>query len=239
MKPRLLIVKTGSTMPEVAREHGDFEAWFARALGAPERFAVARVVDGEPLPDLRAFDGVIVTGSPLSMCAPPEPWTERVGGELREAVERGQALLGVCFGHQMLAHAFGTPVVVNPRGREIGTIRVDLTAEGLADPLFEGLGSQLVVQATHSDAVSQVPDGAVLLASNELCPVQALRIGPRARTVQFHPEMTDALMRDYVRLRAGAMRAEGLDPEAYEQAVAPTPVGQVLLERFETRLVGG
>jgi GMP synthase (glutamine-hydrolysing) len=241
-RPKLLIVKTGSAAEEIVRAHRDFEDWFIQALGVPERFSVAKAYgpgpdEVPPLPAFAAYDGLLVTGSPLSVTA-PTPWMDALAARLRDHAGAGGAVLGVCFGHQLLSHAFGTPVVRNPAGREIGTIDLTLTAEGRADELFEGLPAALTVNATHVDHASAVPAGTVLLAANGKSAVQAVRFGARARGVQFHPEITVDAMRALIRSRAAPMREEGLDPEAHDAAVLPSLQGDRVLRHFEERLCG-
>ncbi len=236
-RPRILIVKAGSTAEEVRALHGDYDRWFSDAMGAPERFTVVEAFRGEPLPSPAGFDGVIVTGSPLSVCD-PAPWMETAGATLREWVAQDRAVLGVCFGHQLLAHALGTPVIKNPRGREIGTIAVELTAAGRADALFEGLGPTLRVQATHTDVASAVPTGTRLLAGNANTDVQALWFGKRARGVQFHPELSAGGIQALIRSRRAVLSSEGLSADEVERAVIPTPDGVSILKRFEERLIG-
>jgi GMP synthase (glutamine-hydrolysing) len=233
----MLIVKTGTASPDLVREHGDYERWFIRALGDPDRFSVVAAFRGEALPDPSGFDGVIITGSPLSVCD-PAPWMETTASTLREWVSGGRAVLGVCFGHQLLSHAFGTPVIRNPKGREIGTIGVTLTPEGRADPMFEGLGRTLTVQATHTDIPGEVPAGTRLLATNANTLAQALWFGPRARGLQFHPEMAPETMRSLLRSRREILAREGIDGEAKERDVVASATGIDLLRRFEERFAG-
>src|SRR5690242_2882194 len=153
----LLIVQTGTT-----QLHGDYPAWFQRALGMPD-LPVCRADQGEKLAD--AMDrhrpkGVIVTGSPLSVMD-EAPWMLELGSELLSVGARGTPVLGVCFGHQLLARAAGGRVVLNPRGREIGTVKVQLTEAGTRDPLFAwATASEIEAQATHMDAVDPLPPGA-------------------------------------------------------------------------------
>jgi GMP synthase (glutamine-hydrolysing) len=241
-RPSILIVKTGTTAEEVRREHGDFETWFADALGGPDRFTLAyaygdRPTDVPELPAFHRYDGVIVTGSPSSVTE-PTPWMERLGARMVEHAEAGGAVLGVCFGHQLFCHALGAPVIRNPRGREIGSIEVTLTTEGRSDPLFESLPTSLQVNATHVDRASALPPRAELLASNENSPVQSIRFGRAGRGVQFHPEITPPAMRALIRTRAEPMRSEGLDPVACEHAVRGAPMGVTVLWNFERHLCG-
>lgn len=234
-RPRLLLVKTGTAPPAWRELHGDFERWFAEALGDADRLSVASVFDSGALPPLRAFDGVVVMGSPLSVTS-VAPWMEQAGSRLREHAEAGGALLAVCFGHQLLAHAFGAPVVPGPKGPELGTVRVQITAAGRRDPLFAGLGPVLEVQAMHGDAVSEVPVGATLLASNEACATQAFALGHRARSVQFHPEATAAIVRTVARRDPAPEERGGV---AAGERAYDAPDGRRILRNFEEHFAGG
>jgi GMP synthase (glutamine-hydrolysing) len=181
---RILIVRTGSPSPGARRRFGDFVDWFERLL-SPE-VMVADAIHEDRYPTLDRVGGVLVTGSLASVTA-PEPWMDRLGSWLLE-VARSRPVLGVSFGHQLLARALGGAVERDPGGPEVGTRQVELTPEGRRDPLFSGLQSPLLVQASHEDHVAALPPGATLLARNGHSPVQAFAVGPNVRGVQFHPE---------------------------------------------------
>jgi GMP synthase (glutamine-hydrolysing) len=183
---RVLLLKPGVTSSKVLL--GDYEVWFGREFGAHARIHPVELHEGQPVPALSGFDAVVMSGSPLSVTT-PLPWYAPAADALLEAAARGLHVLGVCFGHQLLAWRLGGEVAKNPHGRELGTAQVTLTPEGRADALFRGLPPVLQVQATHEDAVTRLPDGARLLATNATCPVQAFGVGDRLRAVQFHPEM--------------------------------------------------
>ena len=233
---RLVIVKTGSAEASVRARRGDFEDWIVRAMGVGAE--VARVVDvqaGESLPEPAEATGVVVTGS-AAFVSEGEPWSRRCEAWLREAVAAGVPVLGICYGHQLLAEALGGRVGPNPRGREIGTVRVDVHAAG--DPLLGGLPETLVVQATHVESVLQLPEGARLLGSSVLDPHHAFswrapgQPAPRAWGVQFHPEFDADVMRGYLRARAEQLQREGLDPDRLEREVRESAHGADLLRRF-------
>jgi len=221
---RLLIVQTGST-----RLHGDYPRWFERALGF--EMPVVRAHAGEqlgPALDRARPQGIIVTGSPLSVIE-KAPWMLQLGDELLRAGERGTPVLGVCFGHQLLARAAGGDVVQNPRGREIGTVSVQLTDAGRKDPLFAWAGGpEIQVQATHVDAVDPLPAAATVLASNENTAAQAYRLSETVAGVQFHPELWGAAMRDLILSRRDKLAAEGRDAEALSARVREVEAGAVL-----------
>jgi GMP synthase (glutamine-hydrolysing) len=226
---RLLIVQTGTAAEAVRVAHGDYPAWFAQSLGF--QMPTVRAHEGEklgPALDRVKPQGVIVTGSPLSVTE-RAPWMLQLGDDLLRLGERGTPVLGVCFGHQLLGRAAGGEVVLNPRGREIGTVRVQLTEAGRRDPLFAWTEEdEIEVQATHVDAVDPLPAGATLLASNENCSAQAFRLSESVAGVQFHPELSAAAMRALILSRRGKLAAEGVDTDALAAAVRDVRAGEVL-----------
>ncbi len=218
---KVLLLKPGVTSSRAVL--GDYETWFARRCGEVTLRPV-EVHAGEVPPSIEGFDGVIMTGSPLSVTAPTD-WMKRAADFMSEAGEQGRPVLGVCFGHQLLAWQHGARIAKNPRGRELGTVSVQLTEQGRRSPLFLDFPEQFEVQATHDDVV--VEGGELeLLAFNQTCGVQAFSRGERTFGVQFHPEM-DATSIRYV------IDAPETKPEDRERAVArETPWGERLLRRF-------
>jgi GMP synthase (glutamine-hydrolysing) len=189
------------------------------------------VAEGELLPAPDAPAGIVVTGS-SAMVSQREPWSERTAAWLARAVERETPVLGICYGHQLLAHALGGSVGRNPRGREIGTVVVRSLAPAQRDPLLGVWGAAEPAHVTHLESVLALPAGAVRLAESDLDPVQAFSAGPRAWGVQFHPEFDADTVRTYLVARTEKVRAEGLDSEALLAAVREAPGGPRLLRRF-------
>jgi len=234
---RVLIVKTGGTLPELRAQRGDYEEWIAAGMGlAREDVDVAVVAEGEPLPAPETPAGVVVTGS-SAFVSEREPWSERTGEWLVRALEHGTPVLGICYGHQLLAHALGGVVGRNPRGREIGTVEVRRLEPAQRDPLLDSWGAAEPAHVTHVESVLALPEGAVRLAESDLDPVQAFRVGERAWGVQFHPEFDADTVRAYLAARTEKVRAEGLDPEALDAAIRETPVAARILRRF-AELIG-
>ncbi|MDS0279190.1 type 1 glutamine amidotransferase [Halomicroarcula sp. S1AR25-4] len=133
------------------------------------------------LPDTFAFDGCLLTGSRASVYW-DEPWIADLEAWVGEAVDRGLPFLGVCFGHQLLAHALGGRVEAMPE-YEIGYRTVEHDGE---NPLLSGVDDEFTVFTTHSDHVAEIPPGAQLFAENDYG-VHGFRKGD-VFAVQFHPE---------------------------------------------------
>jgi GMP synthase (glutamine-hydrolysing) len=231
MRP-LLIVKSGRTLPELASRRGDYEDWIAAGMGlAPARLRIVHVYQDEPLPAHDLVAGVVVTGS-SAMVSHREPWSERTAAWLANAVRAGTPVLGICYGHQLLAHGLGGRVAPNPRGREIGTVEISLNSAARRDPLFGELPARVRMQATHFESVLELPVGARLLAGSDRDPHQSFAIGDRAWGTQFHPEFDADVVRAYLAARRELLLAEGLDPEALRRAASDSPHGGMLLRRF-------
>jgi GMP synthase (glutamine-hydrolysing) len=232
MAKPLLFLQVGHTFEEIARERGDYDVWFQRALSASDQdFVALRVFDGAALPADFAYRGIVVSGS-WSMVTDREPWSEASARYLRAAATAGVPILGVCYGHQLLAQAFGGEVGYNPLGRHAGTAEVITTPAARSDALFSVLPERLVVQVSHSQRVLSLPEGALLLAHTARDPFHAFRLGERTWAVQFHPEFDHEVSRRYIALRRDKILAEGLDPDALMAGVRESDHGARLLARF-------
>ncbi|MCC6874769.1 MAG: glutamine amidotransferase [Sandaracinaceae bacterium] len=223
------ILKTGGTLPVLRAERGDYDEWITDALGVPAQ--TIRVAEGEPLPSPREAGAVVVTGS-SAMVTDRLEWSVRSGDWLARVVEQGGAVLGICYGHQLLADALGGEVGPNPRGREMGTVHIEQTREGRQDPLLGALRDPLVMQASHRQSVLRPPPGARVLATSEGDPCQCFAWGERVWGVQFHPEWDHVVVRTYLEDRRAILDAEGLDASAMIERVRSSEDGQALLRRF-------
>jgi GMP synthase (glutamine-hydrolysing) len=233
MSRPLLIIETGKPI-DALRRHRGFGHWIRVAAGLRANEVLCRqVAAGEPLPDRDRCAGVLVSGS-SAMVTDREAWSERCADWLRAAHEHGVPLLGICYGHQLLAHALGGRVDFHPCGREIGTVQLRCQPHTQTDPLFRGLPAQFRAQMSHLQSVIQAPPAALSLACSTHEPHAALHFGACSWGLQFHPEFSVLHMRGYIRARADALRREGSDPHALHSAVGAAPWARRLLRRFVT-----
>lgn len=231
--PKVVILKTGSTYPAIKEQFGDFDEWFLRELSPELEITVFNAEAGELPTAPTDWDGIVVTGSP-AMVSDREPWSEKAADWLAQAVNQSVPVLGVCYGHQLLAHALGGEVGYHPKGRESGTQRVELLTSAQDDPLFGHMPNTFSAQLTHKQSVLSLPPGAVLLGYNEHEPHQAFRVGKCAWGVQFHPEFSHAIMRAYLGVQAPDLESEGLESQAMIDSVSDAPEASGLLKRFST-----
>jgi GMP synthase (glutamine-hydrolysing) len=219
----------------VVRRFGDFPEWSARPLAPLVRLRVVQPY-AERLPSLADLDGILVTGS-LASVTRPEPWMDDAARFLRDAT-RSLPVLGVCFGHQLLAWALGGRVERNPAGLEAGTGEVRLTAAGRRNPLFAGMPDRISAQQMHEDHVPVPPPGATLLAEGAMTPVQAFASG-RACGIQFHPELEPRVVRCLVERDRGAVEAHVPGgAEAVLASIRETPDAARVLHNWAVGLVG-
>lgn len=218
----ILIVAAGKTFPGIRAAQGDFDDWIAAGLGdaLPQRRIDAQQ-EAAGLPDPSALSAVVVSGS-HAMVSHREPWSEQLAQWMRRCVEAQVPVLGICYGHQLLAHAFGGRVDDLPGGPEVGTHAVRLMPDAAQDALLAGLPAQFPAQLVHYQSVLRLPDGAVLLARSDLEPHQAFRVGGCGWGVQFHPEFSAQAMQAYV---AHVKEARGAH-------VSATPDAGSVLSRF-------
>lgn len=232
----LLIIQMGLPPQDIIAQFGEQGRWMLEALGedAPAALIVQPFL-GEALPDPADVSGAVLTGS-WNMVTDREPWSEATAQWVRQAMLAQLPLLGICYGHQLMAHALGGVVGYHPQGREVGHYEIELIAEAEHDPLLVDLPARFTALLSHEQTVITPPPGARVLARSAHDPHQILRYSDRAVSVQFHPEFTVPLMRACITRRAAQLDEEGFDSAAMLQTLASTPEAHQILLAFAQRL---
>ena len=183
--------------------------------------------EGEPLPaGADGYDGALVLGGPQSAADDgSSSYLAGLLGLIRDFAAAGRPVLGICLGAQLLARAFGKPVYQH-RVPERGYRPVQATAAGMDDPLLGGLGAERCLMQWHYDTF-ELPDEAVLLATGAECDNQAFRIGDHLYGLQFHPEVTPEIVRDWIAL----FRDRAEPGEDYDALVRTVEAG--MAEHFD------
>lgn len=221
------------------RRLGDQADWFAAALRRPRSaLHVVQPFLGEALPAAPAVHCAIVTGS-WAMVTDREDWSERTAAWLATLVAQRRPVLGVCYGHQLMAHALGGRVGDLSGGPERGLFELQLTAAGQADPWLADLPPRFAACLSHRQSVLQPPPMAQVLGGTARDPFQLLRYGPQALSMQPHPEFTPDIM---AACAAGRGNGEpALDVRAPAEVIRrpwlPQPLA--LLRRFVDAADGG
>ncbi|WED26471.1 glutamine amidotransferase [Vibrio sp. DW001] len=216
---KIIIVNVGSAPEAQYKKFGDFEIWAKNAITEQKLTSDKQTLDIifhdgilNPLPNLDTIAGVIIMGS-LSMATEKADWMLRLSTEISQLVHNQIPLLGICFGHQLIAQAMGGEVGYHPKGLEIGTVDIYKLSAAEHDPIFAHLPAHFSVHAVHFQSVLTLPKTATLLASNDFEPHHAFRIGKCTWGVQFHPEFTA----DIMRLSLAGLRSEVTEDYTYKQ----------------------
>lgn len=176
------------------------------------------------------YSALIVLGGPMGVYETGAyPFMEKEVKLISSALKMRLPILGICLGAQLLAKAAGAEVYKGS-AKEIGWYDVELSEEGSDDPLFLGMPFRFKVFQWHGDTFD-VPEGGIRLASSELFPNQVIKVGPNAYGFQFHLEVTEEMIKDWIAVNSDELNAlkGNIDPEAI---VRETPERIVDLHRY-------
>lgn len=184
---------------------------FVEGLGIFEQFChnadididIVELEKGDTFPSLEGYSALWVMGGSMNVSDETDyPWLVEEKALIRRAVqELDLPYMGICLGAQLLADALGGEVQ-SMESPEVGLLDVNLTEAGINHPLMAGLPQTFKVLQWHGQEVKRLPSGAQLLASSSHCPVQAYTLGDNAFGLQFHSEVTEKTVEDWVKIPA-------------------------------------
>lgn len=216
MVKKILFLDILTDNPERKKEferkvfRGPHSELLRKAMGVEKKMLMTVDATKEKLPNPSQFNGIIIGGSLHNPIFGEEKlWMKKVYNFIREIIAEKIPLLGICGGHQFIVKALGGKVIYNPKGRELGTIEINLTKEGEKDPLFLGIPKNFKAQLSHKCIVEDLKSNWQLLASSELCQIQAAAINHRTRIVQFHPEFKPEHLEALIKIRKSILLEEG------------------------------
>lgn len=229
MAKKFTMIRTGELSPALIQKTGDMQELFANGMNIDKNdIEVYTVYDGFDLPSLDKTHPLIITGSP-AFITDHDDWSIKAGDFICRAHEKGIPMLGVCYGHQLVAYALGGEVGFHPTG-EYGTLDLFLTEDGKKDSLFSALPEEFKCQATHVNTVTKLPAGAKLTCYSIDEPTHGFSFEETVWGTQFHPEFTA----DVIRGLLGGKNLEGFDVNAILDGLAKdNKYGQMLLRRFK------
>lgn len=197
---RIGIIETGRPPEALQGEHGSYPDMFVRLLGRenPEfAFTTFAAIDGEVPSDPKSCDGWLITGSRHGVYE-RLPWMAKLSELIRSAVAAKVPVVGICFGHQIMADALGGKVEKSDRGWGIGlheyTVKAPAGAPG-------DVPATITVPAVHQDQVVALPPGATVVAASDFCPYAAIAYDDTGLSFQGHPEFSEAYQRDLIAAR--------------------------------------
>jgi GMP synthase-like glutamine amidotransferase len=213
------VLRTDEVLPQFVGAHGDYPDMFKALL---ERAARARkppvdvrltfydAREGN-FPEPEAHPAYVITGSRLSVYD-DAPWIGALVDFLEEVLRVGGKVIGICFGHQLMAHFFGGLTEPAERGWAVG---VQESRTVSTESWMDGDDGQVNLISSHKDQVTRLPDGAKLILTSDFCPVGGFVMGDRVLTIQGHPEFQKDYSRDLM-----VMRREMLGEETFELGVS-------------------
>lgn len=207
---RIGLLQCGHVMPALAENHGDYPELFEQFLTPVDLdIATYGATEGVLPAEIDEQDGWLITGSACSTYD-DLPWIAPLEKFVRTVVDAGHPMVGICFGHQIVAQALGGRVEKSEAGWGIGGHDYEV----VVPHSWTGTTTRARMIASHQDQVSVLPDGAEMFLRTDHCPNAGFTLGDDVMTIQPHPEFGRDLSRELTGIRSAifgeALTAEGL-----------------------------
>ena len=193
------ILKCGPGIDEIRNVYGHASDWVKEIIFDHSNDFNVKIVDSYKCIEPNDDDAWIITGS-SSSCYEDKEWIVELELLIQKAYNINKPILGICFGHQVLAQALGGQVIKNPKGWELGSNKISMTDSGKSSYIFNSISENNDYYFSHQDTVVELPKNAIELAFNEMGN-QSFSVGKRIYGVQFHPEFSYKVMNAYVEKR--------------------------------------
>ena len=210
---KLGILNTDAVKPEFAKEFGEYPDMFAEIFHGIDpgiELTTYEVVQGDYPTDIDEVDAYLITGSKLSVYD-DVPWINDLKAFVRKLHSSKKKLIGICFGHQLVAESLDGKTGAADSGWCVGVHKTKFTD---AAESYGIAGSEFKIPSNHKDQVLQLPTGGKLLASTESCPISAMGVENHILTFQGHPEFSKGYARALL-----DMRREIFGEDQYQKAV--------------------
>ncbi|WP_419735455.1 amidotransferase [Pseudomonas sp. COR18] len=214
MSLHICILETDVLRPELVEQYQGYGKMFERLFSRQPitaEFSIYNVMQGHYPSDDLTFDAYLVTGSKADSFG-SAPWIQTLKTYLLNRYERGDKLLGICFGHQLLALLLGGRTERAHQGWGVGIHQYKLAAKA---PWMSPVREELTLLISHQDQVTELPENATVIASSDFCPYAAYHINDQVLCFQGHPEF----IHDYSRALLD-IRQENLGETLYAKGVA-------------------
>ena len=196
---KVVILSAGPGLPEIVELYGHSSEWIPNILSSKNLDFVIKNVYNNDECTIDDGDVWIITGSKYSVYE-NVPWINNLVDFVKLLIKNKKPVLGICFGHQVIAKSIGADVIKNPLGWELGSYSINLTDSGLNHNLFFGINNYDIVYESHQDVVVNLPSDVNILANTKKS-IQSFQYKNNIYGVQFHPEFSWEVTRMLMDLR--------------------------------------
>ncbi|WP_228200595.1 glutamine amidotransferase [Arcobacter peruensis] len=192
------MLKVGETFLLTKEKLKDFDTWILKFLKKTKtRIKIIDILSKDKLPNINSAKGFIISGS-HEMVTDELTWSLLLEKYIKKISKTNIPLLGICYGHQLIAKALGGKSDFNKNGKEIGIVKIKNLSFKNKDPLLKNFPKKFDAFETHYQTVIKLPAKAKILAKNSKDNTQAARFESNIWGVQFHPEFDKEIMKEYI-----------------------------------------
>ena len=195
---KIRILSNGPGLKEVVEAYGHSSEWIPASISGNHDYIIDKAYNNE-FTDISESDVFIITGSKYSVYD-NNAWILKLEQFINKIISSNKPILGICFGHQIIAKCLGGFVEKNSLGWELGSYNLKLTSAGSESKLFNQFNNNDIVYESHQDVVSKLPPGSIELAYTSKGN-QSFKYGDCIYGVQFHPEFSYEVTRKLMDLR--------------------------------------